>query len=155
VYTKCKELDLPKVDSDRPVKDFAYAVESITLSWLEYWKNQFKRLKWKKKTLPTFFELVEIYRNHRRTELAQKGKNPQGGSFAVTFKDEWSESPNSKPDSKPELPSADEKKEGRPPPLCLCGQRHFFNQCWYIAESTRPPWLKPNAKIQKKVEEKC
>ena len=114
VYTECKELGLPEVDGDRSVKDFAYAVELITLGWSEYWKE----------TLPSFFELVEIYRNHRRTELAQKGKTPQG-SFAVTFKDEL---PNSKPDSKPESSLVDEKKnEKRLPPLCLCGLRHFFS----------------------------
>ena len=151
VYTECKELGLPETDGNRSVKDFAYAVESITSGWSEYWKNEFQRLEWKKEALPDFFELVEIYRNHRRTELAQKGKTPQG-SFAVTFKDE---SPNLKPDSKPESQLADEKKkEGRQPPLCLCGFRHFFNQCWYIAELTRPSWFKPNAEIQKKVEEK-
>jgi len=50
-------------------------------------------MEWKKETLPSFFKLVEIYRNHRHTELAQKGESPQEGSFAVTFKDELSELP--------------------------------------------------------------
>jgi len=70
VYTKCKELDLPEVNGDRLVRDFVYVVDSITPSWSEYWKNQLKRIEWKKEKLPSFFELVEIYRNHRRTELA-------------------------------------------------------------------------------------
>jgi len=150
VYAECKELDLPEVNGDRLVKDFAYAVESITPSWLEYRKNQLERLEWKKKTLPTFFELVEIYRNHRRTELAQKGKTSQG-SFGVTFKDE---SPNSKPESKPQSSADEQKKERRPPPECLCGKRHYYNKCWYIVESIpRPSWFKPSDEIQK-VDEK-
>jgi len=74
---------LGAVAGDRSVKDFAYAVESITPNWSEYWKNELQRLEWKKEKLPSFFELVEIYRNHYRTELAQKGKTLQG-SFAVT-----------------------------------------------------------------------
>ena len=45
MYTKCKKLDLPKVNGDRLVRDFVYIVNSITPSWLEYWKNQLKRLK--------------------------------------------------------------------------------------------------------------
>lgn len=70
MHTKCKELGLSDIDGDRSVRDFAYAVESITPNWPDYWKNEFQRLEWKKKTLPSFFELVEIYRNHRQTELA-------------------------------------------------------------------------------------
>ena len=61
MYTKCIELKLPKVDGNRLVTDFAFIVEFITLSWLEYWKNKLNSRKWEKKTLPTFFELVEIY----------------------------------------------------------------------------------------------
>jgi len=70
VYTKYKELDLPEVNNNRLVRDFVYIVDLITLSWSEYWKNQLKRIEWKKEKLPSFFKLVEIYQNHRRTELA-------------------------------------------------------------------------------------
>ncbi len=147
MYTECVELSLPEVEGNRLVRDFAYAVKSISPSWLEYWKNEFQRLDWKKKTLLTFFELAEIYQNHRRTELAQKGKTPQG-SFAATFKGKPNESPTT-PESNPE-PSADKKKEGRPAQPCLCGLRH---QYWYIAKSTRASGWKPNEEIQKKVEE--
>jgi hypothetical protein len=61
VYTKYKEQALPKVDSSYLVTDFAYVVELIILSWLEYWKNELNRREWEKKILPTFFKLVEIY----------------------------------------------------------------------------------------------
>ena len=61
VYTKCKELKLPKVDGNCLVKDFVYIVELITPSWLEYWKNELNKREWEKKTLSTFFELVKIY----------------------------------------------------------------------------------------------
>ena len=152
VYTECVELKLPEIEGNRSVRDFVYAVESISSSWSEYWKNEFQRLDWKKEELPSFFELAELYRNHCRTELAQKGKTPQG-SFAATFKGEPSESPAT-PESKPE-PSANEQKERRPPPECLCGKRHYYNKCWYIVESIpRPSWFKPSDEIRKKVEEK-
>jgi hypothetical protein len=75
VYTKYKELKLPDVDGDCLIRDFVYIVKLITPSWSEYWKNEFKRLEWKNKKLLSFFKLVKIYRNHRRIELAQKGKN--------------------------------------------------------------------------------
>ena len=39
VYTECKELDLPKVNGDCSVRDFVYAVDLITPSWSEFWKN--------------------------------------------------------------------------------------------------------------------
>jgi hypothetical protein len=61
VYTEYKELKLPDMDSDCLVRDFVYIVELIILSWLEYWKNEFKRLEWKNEKLLSFFELVKIY----------------------------------------------------------------------------------------------
>jgi len=39
VYTKYKELGLPKINSNRLVRDFIYIVNIITLSWSKYWKN--------------------------------------------------------------------------------------------------------------------
>jgi len=61
VYIKCKELDLPEVNNNRSVRDFVYAVDLITPSWSEYWKNQLKRMEWKQEKLPSFFKLVKIY----------------------------------------------------------------------------------------------
>jgi len=52
-----------------------YAVNLITPSWSKYWKNQLKRIEWKKKKLPSSFKLVKIYQNHRCTELAQIGES--------------------------------------------------------------------------------
>ena len=61
MYTKCKELDLLKIDSSCLVMDFIYIVKLIILSWLEYWKNELNKCKWEKEMLFTFFKLVEIY----------------------------------------------------------------------------------------------
>ena len=58
---ECIELSLLKVDGDRLVRDFAYIVELIILSWSKYQKNKIQRLEWKKEGLPSFFDLVEIY----------------------------------------------------------------------------------------------
>jgi len=61
VYTKCKELGLPEINSNYLVRDFVYIVNLIILSWSKYWKNQLKRMEWKKEKLPGFFKLVKIY----------------------------------------------------------------------------------------------
>ena len=98
MYTKYIKLKLLKIEGNWSVKDFAYAVKSISLSWLEYWKNKFQRLDWKKKTLLSFFKLVKLYQNHCYMELAQKGKTLQK-SFTATFKGELSESLKPKPES--------------------------------------------------------
>jgi hypothetical protein len=45
VYTECKELNLPEINSSCLVTDFAYIVELIILSWLEYWKNKLDKYK--------------------------------------------------------------------------------------------------------------
>jgi len=36
VYTKCKELGLPKINSNYLVRDFVYIVNLIILSWSKY-----------------------------------------------------------------------------------------------------------------------
>ena len=40
MYTKCKELKLPKINGSHSVTDFVYVVELIIPSWSEYWKNE-------------------------------------------------------------------------------------------------------------------
>ena len=82
--------------------DFVYTVKSITLSWLEYWKNKLNKHKWEKKTLLTFFKLVKIYQNYYRLKLAYKGKTLEA-SFIATLKDKLSKLPNLKPILKPKL----------------------------------------------------
>ena len=37
-------------------------------------------------------------------------------------------------------------------PLCICGRRHFYSECYYLRDS-KPQFWKPNAKISKKVKE--
>ena len=61
VYTEYVEQKLPEIEGNWLVRDFAYAVKSVSLSWLEYWKNKFQRLDWKKEKLPSFFKMVELY----------------------------------------------------------------------------------------------
>jgi len=41
VYTECVELKLPEIKGNWSIKDFVYAIKSVLLSWLEYWKNKF------------------------------------------------------------------------------------------------------------------
>jgi hypothetical protein len=140
VYTECKELSLPEVDGDRSVEDFVYAIEPVTPGWSGYWKNELQRLEWEKKRLPSFFELVEIYRNHRRMELARKGRTSQG-SYAVTFKGESTESSKEDSKMKPKAP-------------CVCGGPHPYYDCWYLNEVNRPSWWKPTKSVQKTVDQK-
>ncbi|OCL01418.1 hypothetical protein AOQ84DRAFT_383769 [Glonium stellatum] len=83
IYTECKALALPEVDGDRSVKDFVYAVDSASPGWSNYWKNELLKLEWKKERLPSFFDLIELYRNNRRMEDSQKARSPKG-YFATT-----------------------------------------------------------------------
>ena len=94
VYNDCKKVKLPKVDGDRPVKDFVYAVESVSSGWSEYWKNELQNLERKKESLPTLRVIIEVYRNHRRLDSAQKARN-QDGSFAASSKGEPINKPKS------------------------------------------------------------
>ena len=75
VYNDCKKVKLPEVDGDRPVKDFVYAVESVSSGWSEYWKNELQNLERKKEPLPTLRDIIEVYRNYRRLDSAYKARS--------------------------------------------------------------------------------
>lgn len=36
---------------------------------------------------------------------------------------------------------------------CVCGKNHAYSNCWYIINSKRPTWWKPNKKTEAKVSE--
>ena len=61
VYIKYIKLKLPKVNSNRSIKNFIFTIKSISLGWLEYWKNKLQNYKQGKKKLSTVFKLVKIY----------------------------------------------------------------------------------------------
>ena len=138
VYKDCRKVNLPEVDGYRLVKDFVYAVESVLSSWSEYWRNELQRLKWKKERLPTLYDIIEVYRNHRRLDSVQKVRS-QHGSYAASFKGELINKPRSedKSETKPEADSlrADKKEWTKP---CLCGMPRPYRNCYYLIESIRP-----------------
>ena len=97
MYTEYVEQKLPEIKSNQLVRDFMYAVKSVSLSRSEYWKNKFQRLDWKKETLLNFFKLVKLYQNHYHIELTQKAKILQR-FFAATFKKKLNKSLKPKPE---------------------------------------------------------
>ena len=125
VYTECVELKLSDVDGNWLIKDFIYAVESVSPGWLEYWKNNIQNCEWEKKKLPTFFKLVVIYQNTCCIELTLKGKLLQG-SFAATLKGELSELLVTLK-LKPELSVDEKKKEGQLVQPYIYGKCHYLN----------------------------
>jgi len=140
IYTECRVLELPEVDGDRSVKDFIFAVQSTTPSWSDYWKNEMQRLKWRKEALPTFFDLVEIYRNHYRTNKAQdeQGRVLQS-AYTVSFQGE----------KLSQEPSKEGRREFSP---CVCGKQHPYRICYYLNELIRPKDWKPDEATQQAVE---
>ena len=126
-----------------------YAVESASSGWSEYWKNEIQNLERKKEKLPTLREIIEVYRNHRRLDSAQKARS-QHGSYAASFKGEPIDKPKS--EDKPKSDTRSDKKEWTKP--CICGLLHPWRKCFYLIESIRPSGWKPNDSKMQLVEQK-
>ncbi|KAL8732572.1 MAG: hypothetical protein Q9181_003903 [Wetmoreana brouardii] len=55
---------------------------------------------------------------------------------------------------KPTAEADDQSAKQQYIPKCLCGRKHWFNDCWYLRQDKRPSNWKPDSTIQKKMEDK-
>lgn len=122
VLNEARNLDLPDVKNLRPTRHFLKAVNAIDPTFSKVWINQMEAKaisheddEWQK-TFPDGIKISEIFeRSYRSTA---QGSNK--GAFA-TFQGEG-EHAASKPNSK--------NPGGKP--ICLCGLRHFYSECYYL-----------------------
>src|SRR5207248_4526993 len=109
---EAKKLELPEVQDDRPLYDFLLAIKSLEPTFAVTHEVLIAQKTKEDQDLPTFYDLVEDFRNHRR--ITQTTTTKPSHSAFVTFQGETA--------------SSNVRK------LCVCGDIHLFGQSPYLIE---------------------
>jgi Reverse transcriptase (RNA-dependent DNA polymerase)/GAG-pre-integrase domain len=115
VFRECCRLNLPEVSKERPLFDLLISIKNhLDTAYATSMEIRINNKISKKKELPTFYDLIEDFRNHHR--INQASKATQGGSFATLG----------------------DKGQGKPSKCPVDGRRHWLSDCYYINEQVRP-----------------
>jgi hypothetical protein len=154
VLTEATNLGLPETTGLRPTKDFLRAASTIDPVITRIWIAEMEKKailepnkEWQE-TFPDGIRISEIFERQFRTSAISQPK----GAFA-TFQGE--EEPSEQPNGQPtEQPKEQRKEQTRGKPHCICGERHYFSECYYLIEEIRPTGWNPDSDIQQRVEQK-
>jgi hypothetical protein len=121
-YLDVVGLNLLEVAEDRAQYDFTTAITAVDESYV-ITQQFYLRQATKTSTIPTLYDLVEDFRNHRRRATALKS-SPSHSAFTVLLNGQTADGDDAKPE-----------KPARP---CLCGKAYGYRACYYLTPSTRP-----------------
>jgi len=130
---------LPDVSGDRPSYDFLNAISQVTPSFSDQWD-----LKLAQGESVEFHNLVQVYRNFRRTTQTRPTFNPSRSAFV--------QSPTIEV-AGPQ-PQASEKKLWLLRYPCFCSERHNWQECPYVNPAVRTKKWKPKDDIMKEFEKR-
>lgn len=142
-------MNIRKAQGLRPTQSFLEAIYQINSSFSDYWINRLEdeastnSEHWEEK-FPDGIEISDIFEQTLATKYATL---LQQSSFAVFKGQDSSKLTPSASSSLKNSPSNSSKK-----PLCPCGWKHFFSECYYINKVARPSNFKPSAVKQQKVD---
>ncbi|SLM34143.1 Ribonuclease H-like domain [Lasallia pustulata] len=154
VYTEALNIDLPEVKGNRPMEDFLMAVESKDPHFTSTYM-----MKLEDGEINDIYTLAERFRHRLRLKaIYQPNKSTTHTAFAAeatntatASKLDASKSDTSKSEASKSKASYKGNKKDKPD--CLCGWKHFYNECYYLNETTRPSSWSPNAETQARVDE--
>ncbi|EKG15307.1 hypothetical protein MPH_07496 [Macrophomina phaseolina MS6] len=122
---KAEELELPDIAGNRGKAAFLKALTSFDGEWATFYKIKL----YDNELTKPLHNLIIDYRNYQRQNASEDPKTTRA-VFTGTLRD---------------------KKRVMRPPSCLCGERHWFKQCGYCNQATRPANWTPNKEIQDRV----
>jgi hypothetical protein len=134
VYDRCRTMKIPDVEGSRASYDFLAAVDPIAGTFS---KTNLITLNDKIRNgiePEDFKELVRSFRDYRRTTIVQA--EPKASAFAV------------------EPPRLGSTAGSEKRPTCICGEKHFWNECPYLNQKVRTKNWKEDPQIRKQVDEK-
>ncbi|KJZ69437.1 hypothetical protein HIM_11166 [Hirsutella minnesotensis 3608] len=97
------------------------------------------------KTFPDGIKISEIFERSYRSTISNSDTK---GAFS-TFQGEG------EPDASgmSRASKINNKNQGGKP-ICLCGHRHFYSECYYLSDSVRPEGWSPDSKVQEEIDQK-
>ncbi|SLM38807.1 Ribonuclease H-like domain [Lasallia pustulata] len=154
VYTEALNINLPEVKGNRPMEDFLMAVESKDPHFTSTYM-----MKLEDGEINDIYTLAERFRHQLRLKaIYQPNKSITHTAFAAeaTNTATASKLDASKLDaSKSEASKSKASYKGnkKDKPDCLCGQKHFYSECYYFNKTIRPSSWSLNAETQARVDE--
>ena len=121
VYADIKKLNMPEIQGDSPVWDFINAAKSINEKWATGIRLQLTISADQNKdfniNLPALIQNLQTF---QRSLQVAHGQSTMTSAFHATHS--------------PSLTI----------PTCICGEKHWFNQCNYLNIASKPPNWTPN-----------
>ena len=143
VYTECHDYNISDVLENGSVWDFVRAVDRIQPEFANIWID--KLLTIPSTDIPDLYQIVNNFRRFRREKVAQ-GRVKSDLTMA-TFKGLSDSGYEKKQEPSPRKDNDSPRK-----PTCFCQQEHFYKDCPYINDSSRPGGWKPDPDIQKRLD---
>lgn len=135
VISACEDMELKDLTGYSATLKFIDAVREIDLAY-----GAIRRQKLREdNTLSVYSEINEFRHQVGESESRYSGRQLSNHAFA-TFQGQSNQS----------LPS----QSDRPLRDCLCGEKHRFDDCYYLILDSRPSSWRPDPKIVEKIENK-
>lgn len=128
IYAKAITMKLPETNGDRPLHDFLNAIEGLDPGFAATNRD---RILDNPTELPTLQRLIQKFRDSCRIKSAEKELDTH--SAFTTFKG---------------------LQDQQQRPYCVCGNRHYFEECYYLNQSIRPSDWNPRSSVQRSIQEK-
>ena len=132
-YTKCKEINASEVDGSKPLFDFISAIQEQLPGFHTAWYFRILREGDSLKIQDLIQELKDYLR-----DLKPAPRRGRHTGFA-SFQDQGSN------------PQSPQKPLFKP---CVCGENHWYSQCYYLNHTIRQSGWRPSPEIEKAIQDK-
>jgi hypothetical protein len=138
LYDECKAEGIPDVQDNRPIHAFLDAISTIAPSFADTWD-----IKLLEGIVYDFPEVVRKFRDYRRNTQNRQKLRGEHSAFTATLQ-------GREPTTLLITSSNDQKATKQ----CICGEIHYYKDCYYFIESKRPKDWQPDKAIQDKIDQK-
>ena len=145
MYHEAVRVKISEFEGNRPIRDFLIAIQTVNPFYSSTRKGQRKNIEVQNVQIPhrkqhqfTMVEEIQAFRQDYRENL------PASSKVALA-----TEKPTLKGKDQ-EGKTKNKKDKERPTPTCLCGDKHFWNECSYIVPpAASSGWVEDPAKRKK------
>ena len=135
IYQEALSIDLPEVQKDRPSYDFLNAVKTLDAGFASTNLNTLLQ-----GINPTsLLQLIDRFRDWRRITTSES-KSASHSAFITQ---------NEPPAEPPAAPQ--NKQKGPYKPTCLCGEKHWYAECYYVNPAGNPRPTSWRAETQERI----
>ncbi len=141
-YDTCISKKVPYIDGNRPVQEFLAAVKGIAPGFTDGIILQMSQNTDKSYDLHEIIQSFRYFRRQNKDMVKPRGSH---GVFEASLQNRTADGDlRSRSNSR-------KPKDNKPRQACLCGEFHWFNQCFYLNEAVRPKGWLPKKKLSEAI----